>query len=210
MVRPRIKTVGPASSARARQPYRLRGIGGDSWTILTTSWPRPAIPGAKPGRAGVCPARCAAACSQPRQEAVERAADRRLRRCRSCPILEPHAARPPSGSPSPDRSHPGAGWHRSTRGTRRPGPGHRHRRGGLGKPHAPPGPELTQLSNSDVAVHWVLVDSGRLDLGTLGTRRASGTTEWHLHSPGEATPARAEAEASPAGSAGTAGRGLAS
>ena len=31
------------------------------------------------------------------------------------------------------------------------------------------GPELTQLSNSDVAVHWVLVDSGRLDLGTLGS-----------------------------------------
>ncbi len=30
-------------------------------------------------------------------------------------------------------------------------------------------PPMTQLINSDVAVHWVLVDSGRLDLGTLGS-----------------------------------------
>jgi undecaprenyl-phosphate glucose phosphotransferase len=44
-------------------------------------------------------------------------------------------------------------------------------------------PELTQLSNSGVAVHWVLVDSGRLDVGTLAPTRSSDTTEWHLHSP---------------------------
>ena len=50
--------------------------------------------------------------------------------------------------------------------------------------HAPHvGFELTQLSNSGVAVHWLFVDSARLDLGTHGSSRSSGTTEWHLHSP---------------------------
>ena len=39
------------------------------------------------------------------------------------------------------------------------------RRGAHARPH------LTQLINSDVAVHWVLVDSGRLDLGTLAVGR---------------------------------------
>jgi undecaprenyl-phosphate glucose phosphotransferase len=48
-------------------------------------------------------------------------------------------------------------------------------------PHV--GRELTQLSNSGVAVHWLFVDSGRLDLGTVATSRSSGATEWHLHSP---------------------------
>ena len=34
-------------------------------------------------------------------------------------------------------------------------------------------PPMTQLINSDVAVHWVLVDSSRLDLGTLGATSPS-------------------------------------
>ena len=51
-------------------------------------------------------------------------------------------------------------------------------------PHV--GSELTQLSNSGVAVHWLFVDSARLDLGTHGSSRSSGTTEWHLHSPAKA------------------------
>ena len=46
--------------------------------------------------------------------------------------------------------------------------------------------ELTQLSNSGVAVHWLFVDSGRLDLPAPGTTRSSGATEWHLHSPQKA------------------------
>jgi undecaprenyl-phosphate glucose phosphotransferase len=45
-------------------------------------------------------------------------------------------------------------------------------------------PALTHLSKSGVAVHWVLVDSGRLDVGTVGSARTSGATEWHVHSPG--------------------------
>jgi undecaprenyl-phosphate glucose phosphotransferase len=49
--------------------------------------------------------------------------------------------------------------------------------------------ELTQLSNSGVAVHWLFVDSGRLDPAAHGTTRSSGGTEWHLHSPQK--PARA-------------------
>jgi undecaprenyl-phosphate glucose phosphotransferase len=48
------------------------------------------------------------------------------------------------------------------------------------------GRELTQLSNSGVAVHWLFVDSGRLDLQPPGTTRSSGATEWHLHSPQKA------------------------
>ncbi len=52
-----------------------------------------------------------------------------------------------------------------------------------GNPSAHARPHLTQLSNSGVAVHWVLADSGRLDLGTLTGSRTSGSTEWHLHSP---------------------------
>ena len=52
---------------------------------------------------------------------------------------------------------------------------------GSQRPHA--GRELTQLSNSGVAVHWLFVDSGRLDLGTVATSRSWGATEWHLHSP---------------------------
>jgi exopolysaccharide biosynthesis polyprenyl glycosylphosphotransferase len=52
---------------------------------------------------------------------------------------------------------------------------------GISAPDA--GPELTQLSKSGVAVHWVLVDSGQLDVGTFPQTRSSGATEWHLHSP---------------------------
>jgi exopolysaccharide biosynthesis polyprenyl glycosylphosphotransferase len=51
-------------------------------------------------------------------------------------------------------------------------------------------PELTQLSNSDVAVHWVLVDSARLDLRALAPARSSGATEWHLHSPNRPAPVK--------------------
>jgi exopolysaccharide biosynthesis polyprenyl glycosylphosphotransferase len=39
-------------------------------------------------------------------------------------------------------------------------------------------PHVTQLINSDVAVQWVLVDSGRLDLDTVAPRTAS---RWSLH-----------------------------
>ena len=53
-----------------------------------------------------------------------------------------------------------------------------------GKPGLPRrGPQLTQLSNSDVAVHWVLVDSGRLDLGTLCRARFRHRPNGTSHSP---------------------------
>jgi undecaprenyl-phosphate glucose phosphotransferase len=56
------------------------------------------------------------------------------------------------------------------------------------KPSADSRPPLTQLINSDVAVHWVLVDSGRFELGTPGTPSDSLPSElrprsW-LHLPG--------------------------
>jgi exopolysaccharide biosynthesis polyprenyl glycosylphosphotransferase len=41
-------------------------------------------------------------------------------------------------------------------------------------------PQLTQLINSHVVVHWVLVDSGRLDLGNVTP--SSPSTTWTLHS----------------------------
>jgi undecaprenyl-phosphate glucose phosphotransferase len=40
------------------------------------------------------------------------------------------------------------------------------------RPNRDSHPPMTQLINSDVAVHWVLVDSGRLDLATLGVSSA--------------------------------------
>jgi undecaprenyl-phosphate glucose phosphotransferase len=49
---------------------------------------------------------------------------------------------------------------------------------------------LTQLSTSGVAVHWLFVDSGRLDPAAHGTTRSSAGTEWHLHSPQKPAPAR--------------------
>jgi exopolysaccharide biosynthesis polyprenyl glycosylphosphotransferase len=52
-----------------------------------------------------------------------------------------------------------------------------------GSPSTRARPHLTQLSNSGVPVHWVLADSGRLDLTALSGSRFSGSTEWHLHSP---------------------------
>jgi undecaprenyl-phosphate glucose phosphotransferase len=48
-----------------------------------------------------------------------------------------------------------------------------------GKPGIPARAHLTQLINSDVPVHWVLVDSGRLDLGTLAVSSASPA--WSAH-----------------------------
>jgi exopolysaccharide biosynthesis polyprenyl glycosylphosphotransferase len=48
-----------------------------------------------------------------------------------------------------------------------------------GKPGVPGRPHLTQLINSEVAVHWVLVDSGRLDLGTL--EKAPVSPAWRAH-----------------------------
>ena len=45
------------------------------------------------------------------------------------------------------------------------------------------GPELSQLGNADVAVHWVHVDSGTLDFATLAGPRSSGSTEWHVQFP---------------------------
>jgi exopolysaccharide biosynthesis polyprenyl glycosylphosphotransferase len=45
-------------------------------------------------------------------------------------------------------------------------------------PHARP--QVNQLINSDVIVHWVLVDSGRLDFGSLAP--TSSSTTWTLHS----------------------------
>jgi undecaprenyl-phosphate glucose phosphotransferase len=50
------------------------------------------------------------------------------------------------------------------------------------------GPELSQLGNADVAVHWVSVDSVRLDLSVLSGSRKSGSTEWHVHSPNKPGP----------------------
>jgi undecaprenyl-phosphate glucose phosphotransferase len=41
--------------------------------------------------------------------------------------------------------------------------------------------KMTQLINSDVVVHCVFVDSGRVDFGSLNTSSAS-TTTWSLHS----------------------------
>jgi undecaprenyl-phosphate glucose phosphotransferase len=41
-------------------------------------------------------------------------------------------------------------------------------------------PQITQLINSDVIVHWLLVDSSRLDLGLLTPNGSSAT--WTLHS----------------------------
>jgi exopolysaccharide biosynthesis polyprenyl glycosylphosphotransferase len=57
-----------------------------------------------------------------------------------------------------------------------------------GKPGARLRPHVTQLNNSDLEVHWILADSGRLDLGTLGGPSGSagyldqddeGTRAWH-------------------------------
>jgi exopolysaccharide biosynthesis polyprenyl glycosylphosphotransferase len=48
-----------------------------------------------------------------------------------------------------------------------------------GKPRIPARPHLSQLINSDVPVHWISVDSGRLDLGTLA--QSSGAPAWHTH-----------------------------
>ena len=42
-------------------------------------------------------------------------------------------------------------------------------------------PQVSQLINSDVVVQWVLVDSARLDLGSLTA--SSNATTWSLHSP---------------------------
>jgi exopolysaccharide biosynthesis polyprenyl glycosylphosphotransferase len=49
-----------------------------------------------------------------------------------------------------------------------------------GKPGPHARPQVTQLIKSSVIVHWVLVDSGRLDLGSLTT--SSTSTTWSLHS----------------------------
>jgi undecaprenyl-phosphate glucose phosphotransferase len=49
-----------------------------------------------------------------------------------------------------------------------------------GKPGAHVRPQVTQLIKSNVVVHWLLVDSGRLDLGSLTT--SSTSTTWCLHS----------------------------
>jgi exopolysaccharide biosynthesis polyprenyl glycosylphosphotransferase len=49
-----------------------------------------------------------------------------------------------------------------------------------GKPGHRARPQVTQLINSDVIVHWVLVDSGRLDLSSLTP--SSPSTTWSLHS----------------------------
>jgi undecaprenyl-phosphate glucose phosphotransferase len=45
-------------------------------------------------------------------------------------------------------------------------------------------PPVTQVINSDVIVQWILVDSGRLDLGSLTTSSPSRT--WSVHAVGEA------------------------
>ena len=45
-------------------------------------------------------------------------------------------------------------------------------------------PPVTQVINSDVIVQWILVDSGRLDLGSLTT--SSPSTTWTLHPVGSA------------------------
>jgi undecaprenyl-phosphate glucose phosphotransferase len=50
---------------------------------------------------------------------------------------------------------------------------------GKSGPHSRP--QMTQLSNSGVVVHWVFVDSARVDLGSL-TTSSSSTTTWSLHS----------------------------
>ncbi len=55
---------------------------------------------------------------------------------------------------------------------------------GKSGPHSRP--QVSQLINSDVVVQWVLVDSARLDLGSLTA--SSTATTWSLHS---ATPPRA-------------------
>ena len=45
-------------------------------------------------------------------------------------------------------------------------------------------PPVTQVINSDVIVQWILVDSGRLDLGSLTTSSPSRT--WSVHAVGDA------------------------
>ena len=50
------------------------------------------------------------------------------------------------------------------------------------------GPELSHLGNADVAVHYVQVDSGRLDFSALSGARSIGSTVWHVHSPSKPTP----------------------
>jgi exopolysaccharide biosynthesis polyprenyl glycosylphosphotransferase len=49
-----------------------------------------------------------------------------------------------------------------------------------GKPGPHLRPQVPQLSNSAVIVHWVLVDTGRLDVASLSS--SSPTTTWSLHS----------------------------
>ncbi len=171
MVRPGIKTVGP-SRWRARESYRLRGIGGDSW-MSSQGHTGPRMLGLGP----------AAAQSRVVLVGARRDARRLIRSLGKKPwsglpivgfVDAGHArssslsaAEPPSGSPSSDRSHSRPGRHRSPRRAGRPRPRHPRRRGRLGTARHSGTAALTQLSNSDVAVHWVLVDSGRLDLATI-------------------------------------------
>jgi undecaprenyl-phosphate glucose phosphotransferase len=54
-----------------------------------------------------------------------------------------------------------------------------------GNPGSRERPPVTQVINSDVIVQWILVDSGRLDLGPLTT--SSPSTTWTVHSVGSAS-----------------------
>ena len=114
-------------------------------------------------------------------EPLERTADRRLYRCgpfatlRAC---EPGAAILPSiAKPTPSRCWgTSIAWKSWSIWPGPPMSSWLFR----ASPARTSGPELTQLINSDVVVHWVFVDSARVDLGSLTT--ASSTTTWSLHS----------------------------
>ncbi len=115
----RVEGSAVARSSGYRPRDRRRFM--DSTPDLMRTMPRPRSP-PHPG-AGSCwwvPARRSPLDSQPGQKAVERAADRWVCRCRSCSLLQPAASQPSFGPPSPDRSHPGAGAHRSPRRAGRP------------------------------------------------------------------------------------------
>ena len=203
MVSPRIESVGAeprkgsavawSSRYRPRDRWRFMNSTPDMMRYLAST----SVSAAPRSRvsAGRGPARCSPLDPPPGQEPVERAADRRLCRRRSFPILELAAPQPSSRPPFPDRSRPGLGPSiASTSWSTAPGP----RTWSWLFPASPARTrvrQMTQLINSDVVVHWVLVDSGRLDLGSL-TAIVHPRTTWSLHS---AAPPRATVAAASLG-----------
>ena len=120
----------------------------------------------------------------------------------SMPVIpDPRACGPGAGiSPSIPRPIPSRSWAPSigsTSWSTAPGP-----RTSSWPSRASPSPHarphVTQLINSDVAVHWVLVDSGRLDLGLAGGRSSGSPRPGRCTRPTPPTSSAAAARLGPA------------